>query len=344
MQFDFVTGNYCSENEPSLDVFSFQTDPVRFVKLSSFTGLKNPSYVLYDRDRSLLYAVEELTPEGNLCVLKKDGNRFSKMMSISTRGADPCQISMDDQKEFLFVANYSSGSLAVYRLDGQGMPALTDFVQHHGSGPDKERQEQAHVHFSRWSDGKLYVCDLGMDRIFCYQLDRPSGRLLEEASLSIQMPQGAGPRHLLFSEKKPGIMYCIGELANKVYVLKKNDPEGKYELIQSVSTLPSSFEGLSQAAAIKSNDDESFILASNRGYDSISVFRTDADGLLSEEAQISAVPEFPRDFSVVGNYVITGSQHKNDLFVYELNSETGTLSYTNIMQTSLRPVLIERLV
>lgn len=52
--------------------------------------------------------------------------------------------------EYLFVSNYTSGSLSVFRLDVQrGTMRLVEYKQHTGSGKHPERQEGPHVHFSK---------------------------------------------------------------------------------------------------------------------------------------------------------------------------------------------------
>ena len=341
MHYYFVTGNYCRSDEQCLEVYRLDPQIPCLQKISDHTGLTNPSFVLYDGDRRLLYAVEELNPEGRICALKDDGFSFRKAVSFLTRGADPCHLSLDGQKEFLFAANYSGGSLAVFRLDEAGVPVMrTDLVQHTGSGPKKDRQEMAHVHFSHWFEEHLYVCDLGIDRIFCYSLDRRAGKLAEEKEFSIQMPPGTGPRHLAFPEDTPDILYCVGELNNTVHVLKKS--EDRFRPVQVLSTLPEGFIGETKASAVKCTSDGKYLLVSNRGYDSIAVFRRKEDGMLDADPVISPTIEFPRDFAVFDRYVIVGSETQSEIRIYELN-EGGSLTDTGRSYASLHPVLIETL-
>ena len=66
----------------------------------------------------------------------------------ATRGTIPCYVSFDPAGRYALVANYGSGSVAVFPIEDDGrLAAATDVVQHAGRGPHPQRQEGPHPHF-----------------------------------------------------------------------------------------------------------------------------------------------------------------------------------------------------
>ena len=66
------------------------------------------------------------------------------------------------------------------------------------------------------------------------------------------------------------ILYVVGELASKVYVLRLQEQGA--QLLQALSTLPEGFDGPNIAAALKTSEDGRTLFVSNRGDDSIPYF------------------------------------------------------------------------
>ena len=109
----------------------------------------NPSFVALSPDARFAFAVNELgemngRPTGGVTAFSrsKGTNVLHPLRHEVTGGADPCYVSTDHTGRFLFVANYTGGSIAVFPIlsDG-GVGAASSFVQHAGKGPNAERQE-----------------------------------------------------------------------------------------------------------------------------------------------------------------------------------------------------------
>ena len=93
-----------------------------------------------------------------------------------SRGAGACHLMVDPAGKYVLVANYGAGSIAALPIRDDGsLGEATGFVQHTGSGPDAKRQEGPHAH-SIYTQGKfVYACDLGLDQVLIYRLDRQKG-------------------------------------------------------------------------------------------------------------------------------------------------------------------------
>lgn len=70
------------------------------------------------------------------------GGDYKFTGQLSTQGRDPCHIEIDRTRQFLFVTNYSSGTVAVLLLNKDGtLLKLINFLVHEGpSGVFPDRQ------------------------------------------------------------------------------------------------------------------------------------------------------------------------------------------------------------
>lgn len=327
----FYAGGYGKAGEGGIGLFSLDLETGACALQSECTLLENPSYLLCHPHKNVLYAVEELQPEGRVAALSRVGETWQKICDFPTGGADPCHLSLSPDGKFLFVSNYTSGSLAVFALDENGVPAgRSDFVQHTMTAAERKganplRQEGPHVHFAHCDGSHVFVCDLGLDRVVVYGWDFAGGKLTR-CPEEIRFPKGSGPRHLTFSEDGR-YLYVICELSVEVHVFVWDKEH--WRRVQTVSAIPeppefSKFpcgETLSTGAAIRIvNGDR--LMASTRGHDSIAVFRISNDGRLEDRQIFSAGGKVPRDFQVFGGFLLVANQESGSLAVLRHKAET----------------------
>ena len=214
----------------------------------------------------------------------------------STGGADPCHVAIDRASACLAVANYSSGSVAFYRLDRRtGAPGEPQLFQHRGTGPNAERQAGPHAHWVGFSPDRrwLHAVDLGADAIFAYRFD-PAARTLAEPVVAWSAPAGAGPRHMVCHPTLPRA-YLACELTPKLFVLDTL-PDGRFRDAGEHALLPDGMKEPSYAAHIAIDRAGRTLYVSNRGANTITVFALDAKG---EPRPVQHVPtggNWPRFF------------------------------------------------
>ena len=128
------------------------------------------------------------------------------------------------------VANYSSGSLAVFEIRPDGSIGPAKILQHQGSGPDKSRQEGPHVHCADLSPDQRFVasCDLGLDRIFVYPFNGNEAGIDPTPVHRVAVQPASGPRHLAFARQGPRL-YQIAELAWHHQRLRLQPRDGRVE-------------------------------------------------------------------------------------------------------------------
>ena len=187
-----------------------------------------------------------------------------------THGAEPTYVALNPSEDRLAVANYGSGSIAVFHLDqASGVPLGEPFIcNHSGRGPVEDRQDGPHAHCVRFdNDGKwLYHVDLGTDEILAYKASPGPPELHRVAFFA---PRGSGPRHLVFHPTL-ALALLVSELVSTLTVLEVGD--GVLTEMCRCSTLPVGFDGTSIAGHLALDRSGTRIYVTNRGHDSVAVF------------------------------------------------------------------------
>jgi len=300
--------------------------PVRLL-----AATRNPSWVAVDPSGSFLYAVDE-NEHGGVAAFARDP-RTGALNALGERpsgGVDPCHLLLHPEGRFLLVANYGTGTVSVLprRPDGSlGEPVSS--VRPTGSGP-LPRQEGPHAHMVALDPvtGLVLVVDLGRDAVTGYALDQ-AGLLTAVPGASVTLPPGTGPRHLAFSGNAERL-YVVSELSNTVTVLTREGEGPGFRISGSRSTLPAGHTGDSGAAAIRISASGRLLFASNRGHDSIAVFRVDpADGSLTLATVEPAHGQGPRDLlpSPDGRYLLTACQDTGSVQVFAVDENEATLTH-----------------
>jgi 6-phosphogluconolactonase len=317
------------------------------------TGIVNPSYLALDLTNRFLYAVNELKtyegkPTGTVSAFAVDPStgalRFLNRQL--THGTDPCHVVVDARREHVFVANFMSGSVSVYPVRDDGsVGEASDFVAHQGSGIDPSRQQGPHAHSVTLDAANRYafVPDLGLDRLMAYRFDRERGMLEPNAVPWIKMKPGAGPRHVSFH---PGgrFAYLVNELDSTVAALAYDSSAGTFELLQTVPTLPEGFAGGSTCADIQVSPSGAFLYASNRGHDSIAIWRIDPrGGTLACVGHEPTQGLTPRSFAIdpTGTLLLVANQDSDTLVTFRIDSASGALRSTGHVAQVPTPVCVK---
>jgi 6-phosphogluconolactonase len=339
-----IIGTYTGSNDESgvpasEGVYRVVLEDAGFSTPELFVPVDNPSFIALDEANERLYLVSE-GDVGQLLAYDV-GGRTSLVNSAPTHGAYPCYVALSPNKQQIAVANYGAGNVAVYGID-QATGALVGPAQqrqHSGSGPNEQRQEGPHAHWVQWDPqgAFVYAVDLGIDRVIGYPVDQ-SGQL-GEGFTAIETVPGAGPRHLVFHPDKQRV-YIVTELDNTVVVAEKQQ-DGTFAQIQRVDTLPSDFHDHSQAAHIEITPDGNNLYVSNRGHNSITVFKVADDGRLQHLQFVSTEGDWPRHFVVLPEVdrLLVANQNSNNVVSFAIDDE-GRLAYTGNEMTISQPVFV----
>ena len=313
-------GTYAKSGGPGLVPLEVKDDGGLTVG-EAFAGAANASFGVCGN--GLVYLVDE-REEGAVAVLRRERQGWRQLAHVPTRGGAPCYAALDRDCTRLAVANYASGSVALYALDARGLPVEPPAVfQSKGTGPVSDRQEGPHAHCVRFSRGSeaVYVVDLGADRVLCLKLGR--GAMFVEALTAWRAPPGTGPRHLLFHPRRT-LAVVLSELSHTLTLLEAGD--GKLRPLQSVSTVPAAFKGDNLGGHLGLNADGTRVYASNRGHDSIAVFALE-NNWLELIQHVESGGAHPRHFVLLEGADLLAVAHEKDgrIALFE-KSRDGTLT------------------
>lgn len=298
----------------------------------------NPTFVALHPSGRRLYAVSEIgdfqgARSGALAAfdLNPRSGELSLLNRQPTRGAGPCHLVTDRAGNFVLAANYGGGSVVVLRIREDGsLGEETAFVQHQGKSVNPRRQEGPHAHsINLDAENRFaFAADLGLDRILIYRFDRRTGALSVNDPAFAEVAPGSGPRHLAF-HPNGRFAYVINELLNTVTAFAYDPRAGALKEIQTVSTLPTGWEGTSYTAEVVVHPSGRFLYGSNRGHDSIAVFRVDPrTGLLTAAGHQSTLGKTPRNFALApgGEWLLAGNQASDSISLFRVDEKTGALT------------------
>lgn len=297
--------------------FNAQTGALSDVKLAAATI--DPSFLDLHPTKPLLYSVVA-SPEGKLeSYAIEPGGSLRRLNAVSSKGAGPAHVQVDRTGQWVATANYTSGSAAIYKIEADGrLSEAVDSVQHTGKSIDPERQSGAHAHSVNFSrDNKLlYICDLGLDEVKVYNFNAATGKLTSAPSL--MTPKGGGPRHLAQGKKR---IYVLNEMGSSISVFENG------KLLETVNALPDGFKGPTSASEVITNARETVLYSSNRGADTIAVFRI---GKTLKKIADVKVGKVPRNFvlSPDERFMLVASQNDDTIQSYAVDPKTGLLSTT----------------
>jgi 6-phosphogluconolactonase len=343
----FYVGSYASKDDEGISLCRLDGESGRMEKIAGVSGVENPSFLAVNRSRTRLYAACETTDDrpGSVASFAIDPFKggFTQLNEQSTLGAAPCHVALDGRERFLVAVNYNGGNVCLFPVAQDGaLGAMSDNVRHEGRGPRSDRQEKAHPHSSIIdpANGTVIVADLGTDKLAAYRLDSNAGRLV--ASGETAAAPASGPRHMAL-HPNGRLLYVVGELNGTVSVYRYGRDSATLDLLQTIGTIPAGFDGSNTCADIHVSADGRFLYASNRGHDSIAVYRADDEGRLELIQHISSGGRTPRNFALSpdGRYLLAANQDSDSIALYSVNGASGRLVAAGQSLTIGRPVCIK---
>jgi 6-phosphogluconolactonase len=335
-------GTYTTKQQ-SKGIYAYNFNPAtgEFTSIGLVADTTDPSFVAVHPNGKYLYAVNEVgdfngQKSGAISSFEIDrkSGKLKLLNQVSTHGAGPCYVSLDKDGRFVLVANYDGGSVATFEIEPDGSLSLAKgFVQHSGSGADKERQEGPHAHWIGVSPDNRYalVADLGLDDVLVYKFDDVQGKLTPHTPPYTQVKAGSGPRHLAFAPNGK-FAYLVTEMASTVIAFSWNAEKGTLSTLQTLPMLPKDYNGVKEAAEITVHPNGKFVYASNRGSaNSIAAFKVDgAKGTLTPIGIFPTGGKIPRHFTIdpTGKFLIAANADSNNLVTFKIDENTGALTPT----------------
>ncbi|KAI7871022.1 Lactonase, 7-bladed beta-propeller-domain-containing protein [Spinellus fusiger] len=343
----YVSGFSSKENR-GIYLYDFDTNSGRLSAKGLVIEAEDPSYLVASSSGEYIYALNEVKKyqgqnTGYVSAYacdKKDGS-LTLINQQPTHGENPCHATLDVSHRHLLVANYYGGSVTSIPIEPYhshihafGKPLFTKkhldlgFQPSH-TIPDRQAIPHAHSIDLDPATGTWAISmDLGCDAAVVYRFNKETGELTYHSAF--QFEKGTGPRHLKFAPNNYGLCYVVTELSNEVYMLEFNSQEGVFKEVQRITTLPEGFKEVNIPAEIDITPNGKFLLVSNRGHDSIAVFRIDElSGKLSIVDHYASGGMHPRHFTIdpTGEYLLVANKDSSNIVVFKMNSEEGHLKF-----------------
>ncbi|HEY1792242.1 MAG TPA: lactonase family protein [Opitutaceae bacterium] len=289
----------------------------------------SPTFLALSPDKRFLYAVCASGVWASSFAIEPSGDLRPVRQDPPGKGPTPCHVRIDSTGRLALAANYHSAQAAVIPLGGDGSIGEPSVVSHSGSGPNPKRQQQAHVHSAYFSpDGRFaLVCDLGLDRIYTYEIGRSPASLRPGNPPYASSAPAAGPRHLSFNLEGTRA-YVINELDSTIVTYEFQAGNGGLKARGSVSVLPAGYRGEATAAEVCVHPNGRHVFGSCRGPDTISVFSVDPkSGDLAPAGIYPCGGKGPRSFALSpgGEWLVCAHQDSNTLCSFKVDPETGAL-------------------
>jgi len=290
------------------------------------------------RDKTLLFSVSESGNSASSWRVKPDGS-LTLINTVPSGGSGPAHVKVHHSGKWLFCAMYGSGDFSVLPIGSDGkLGNRVEMVKPgNGSPGGKDNQKVARGHMVAIApNGQIAGVDLGSDAVYFWNLS-PAGKL--QLANTFRTATGTGPRNIAFIEKF-GLAYVVSENKNDVTVFSYKSSNAK--AIQTISTLPADFKGVSYGARIAVHPNRKFIFVTNRGHDSIVTFAVDQNtGKLTTLHTTSSRGKFPRGMRLdpTGRYMYVANQNSNQVATFSVEND-GRVNFISSVTTTM-PTEIE---
>ena len=347
-EFDAVNG------ELNLLNTQFQVNP-SYLSIASIMHSNNE---LENKSSKYLFAVSEVLASKKPVLHTYTINDNYSLSLIDTKtieGGCPCHIHYFQNKEgqsYTATACYETGNLVIHNMNVEATADLNLHepinIYHKGSSQHPSRQTQAHAHCTCFDivSNKLLVCDLGLDQVKVYSLQKNNDSFNAIEQQIITLPAGSGPRHICFDDNY-AYGFIINELTGSVIIIKHSAEKKEYEINGTFDTrVPLSESSINTdlgGAAIRVSACGKFIYTSMRSDNTIRLFAFDP--ITESLSFIASYPTeglTPRDFTIdaTGKWLLVAHQDSDTISIFNVNSYNGTLSFHKTVNNIESPVCL----
>ena len=221
--------------------------------------------------------------------------------NFASNGRSYTHLCISDNSRYLFAANYQVGSTASYLLENGHIKEKIGAIHHIGLGPDL---------LKRQTGPHCHYVGISPDKEFVYAVD-------------------------LGADKVIMYKYYDGKL--------EEDSNHNLNVVpgQVLHTTPRHFHGFSSASAIRLSKSGKHLFVSNRGHDSIALYRVNQETGKITLLYMVHTGKTPRDFNFISSkYLIVGAQDDDEIELFKFNEEKEELIRTAITLAIPSPVCI----
>lgn len=257
---------------------------------------------------------------------------------LPIQGDYPCYIDINHEHTYCAVANYGSGNVSIYPLDGEGRPlepVCELYIEGEGANVESENAPHAHQALFLQKSNQLVMVDLGSDRIHFFDIKAKHEFSLKQ---SIMLPAGCGPRHIVFNQAEDSA-YVVCELSETLVYLRLN--HGIWIVESELALLPRE-PNQSAAGAIHIIPNQEYVYISCRVQNKIAIFDI-KQPKPKWVAALTIAEDFVRDFHFTqdGRYMLVAGQHSHSISSYRITHQGAGFEPTGFSYQIGSPVCLQ---
>lgn len=321
---------------PAEGIRLVEVDPSarRMEVVQTVGGLFSPSFLCRHPQGCRLYAAERRWSaadgtEGALMTFAVDGKGLTQIDRRRSGGGFTAHVQVSPDARIVVTSNPMGPTVAMFTLDADGVPnSLDTRFRYEGRGA-RERQSAPWPH-SAWFEPegrRVFVCDLGLDRIMIYDVPSDGGPPVPGRQPFAQVGSGAGARHMAVS-RDGRHLYVANELDGTIAVFAHDPAVGSVTIAQTIASVTDGSGVPCQPAEIVLSPDGRHLYVTNRGPEQVGIFAVDAEsGAITPAGFAPTLGKLPRHIALSpdGLHAIVSNQLSGDLLFYDRDPQTGAL-------------------
>lgn len=335
----------------------------------------NTGYLAVHPNGRFLYATNEVesydTEYGGGAVLtfainQADGT-IAHVGTQPSMGVWPAYISIDKAGSRVTVANHGNYDPSVRVVRKNGVPEIEKVwddgtvallpvkadgtldrasdvaILERTQSVDKVTQRSAHAHSVNWDPTQrmVVVCDKGGDRVYTYRVAEGSRTLAAGSALKTE--PGIAPRHSSFHPRLPYV-FIVNERQSSLSSYQYDAKTADIRLVQTVPTIPADYTMNNSPADVHVHPNGRFVYSSNRGHNSLAIFRIDeGSGRMTLVGIVPTQGATPRGFNFdpSGRFLFAANQGTGNVVTFTVDGDSGTLTPTGAKVDVPRPVCVQ---
>jgi 6-phosphogluconolactonase len=317
---------YVSGYRPEIAIFRLDTAGGRLNPAGKATAVgQEPSFLAWDPLAKFLFAVNETDPgRVRSFAISQSSGALTPINDVPSMGSITAHLSTDRTGRWLLVANYGDtkqGTIASIPIATDGRLGSAVDTREFGLG--------SMAHFIGTDPGNrfVFVPLKGGPSVAQLVFDAASGRMKPNVPSQIAAAPGAGPRHLDF-HPNGRFAYVINELDLTMTACAYDAKTGLLAEMQVLPTLPPAADRVGASAAdVHVHRSGRFLYGSNRGHNSIVIYRLGDDGRMTLVGHESRDIRRPRNFTIdpTGTLMLVANQDGASVTVFRIDQNKGTL-------------------
>ncbi len=317
---------YVSGYRPEIAIFRLDTAGGRLIPAGKATNVgQEPSFLAFDPTAKYLFAVNETDPgRVRSFTINQASGGLTPINDVPSMGSITAHLSTDKTGRWLLVANYGDtkqGTIASIPIGPDGRLSEAVDTREFGLG------SMAHYISSDPGNRFVFVPLKGGPSVAQLVFDPATGRMKPNVPPQVTAAPGAGPRHLDF-HPNGRFAYVINELDLTMAAFAYDAKTGLLRELQVLPTLPAAADKVGASAAdVHVHRSGRFLYGSNRGHNSIVIFRLADDGRMTLVGHESRTILRPRNFTIdpTGTLMLVANQDGASVSIFRIDQNKGTL-------------------